>query len=100
MKPHAGLNMNAGASPAIDGNDGFSSTFVRVAAGHYRFTLDSALAPNELVLLVTPREDVLGAQGIGVPVLTVGAVTTIEVKTWVSTAVADLDFNVAVFSLR
>lgn len=100
MKLHAGINVNAGSSPTIEGNSGFSSTFTRVAAGHYRFTLDVALAPNEMLLSVTPREEVTGAQGVGIPVLTTTNVTTIEVRTWVTTAVADLDFNLLVVSLR
>lgn len=100
MKPHAGMNVNAGVSPVVAGNRGFSSTITRVAAGHYRLTLDNGLAQNEMLILTQINEDITNAGANGVSNVTVGAVTTIDVKTWLNTGLTDLDFAIGVFNLR
>ncbi len=101
MKSHAGCNINAGVGPTLDGNNGFSSTVVRVTAGHYRVTLDQALAKTEMIILTQLNEDINNAGANGVAAVNVsGSTTTIEIKTWVNTALADIDVAVGVWSLR
>lgn len=100
MKPHAGISINAGVSPTVNGNHGFSDSITRVAAGHYRLVLDNGLGNGEMTISVGLRESIDAPASFGVDTVSVGAQVTMEVKTFYDTALTDLDFNVTVFSLR
>jgi hypothetical protein len=100
MKLHAGIGIDAGTLPTVRAVSGISTTFARLGAGNYRFTLDNGLARNEMLCNVTVNEDITGASGVGIPAVTVGATVTVDVKTYFGSSLADLDFDLLITSPR